>query len=396
MTRSLIVNADDFGQSPGIVAGVRRAHEEGVVTSASLMVRWPAAAAAADYARSRPGLSVGLHFDLGEWRYDDGEWPARYEVASRDDATAVREELDAPARGVRAADGPGSDPHRLAPARPPRRAGPHRRRRRRRSARHTGPRRDRHGPLHRRLLRPGREGPTGPGAPVDRGLRAPRGRPRPRRDRARLSPRDRRRHRLELRRSSARSNSRSCVPREPARPSSGPGSSSSRSTTSQPSWGYRSDANPRRRCHRLHRQPPGRAVPVRRPRGRRRRQPQHEQRREPPPPGASRRGSPSSRPMSAGPSTSADASTGSCTSRVPPRRRSTWPLPIETIEANTDGTRRLLELADRSGAGFVMASTSEVYGDPAVHPQPECVLGPREPDRPAERVRRIRNAWPRP
>ena len=43
VSRSLIVNADDFGQSPGINSGVIRAYEEGILTSASLMVRWPAA-----------------------------------------------------------------------------------------------------------------------------------------------------------------------------------------------------------------------------------------------------------------------------------------------------------------------------------------------------------------
>jgi len=47
----LIVNADDFGQSTGINRGIIEAHERGVVTSASLMVRWPAAIDAAQYAR---------------------------------------------------------------------------------------------------------------------------------------------------------------------------------------------------------------------------------------------------------------------------------------------------------------------------------------------------------
>ena len=64
LARYLIVNADDFGQSTGINKGVIQAHEEGIVTSASLMVRWPAAPEAAAYARNRPGLSVGLHVDL--------------------------------------------------------------------------------------------------------------------------------------------------------------------------------------------------------------------------------------------------------------------------------------------------------------------------------------------
>ena len=69
MKRFLIVNADDFGLSAGVNQGIIEAHERGVVTSASLMVRWPAAVAAAAYARSHPQLAVGLHVDLGEWAY---------------------------------------------------------------------------------------------------------------------------------------------------------------------------------------------------------------------------------------------------------------------------------------------------------------------------------------
>src|SRR6185503_13954375 len=78
--RSLIVNADDFGLSPGVNAGVARTHEQGILTSASLMVRRPAAAAAAEYAQGTPALGVGLHVDLGEWARIDGEWKAVYEV----------------------------------------------------------------------------------------------------------------------------------------------------------------------------------------------------------------------------------------------------------------------------------------------------------------------------
>ncbi len=70
--RRLIVNADDFGHSAAVNAGVVEAHERGLVTSASLMVRRPAAAAAAAYARSRPELGLGLHVELGEWVYADG------------------------------------------------------------------------------------------------------------------------------------------------------------------------------------------------------------------------------------------------------------------------------------------------------------------------------------
>ena len=90
--RYLIVNADDFGRSSGVNRGVIEAHEGGIVTSASLMVRWAAAAAAADYCRKRPSLDLGLHFDFGEWIYDDGTWIPVYEVVPADDSTAVAQE----------------------------------------------------------------------------------------------------------------------------------------------------------------------------------------------------------------------------------------------------------------------------------------------------------------
>ena|SRR5215472_6527381 len=91
--RYVIVNADDFGQSPGINRGVIRAHEQGIVTSASLMVRWPPAEQAAAYAREHPALSVGLHVDLSEWAYRDGAWVPLYQVVPADDSQAVRDEL---------------------------------------------------------------------------------------------------------------------------------------------------------------------------------------------------------------------------------------------------------------------------------------------------------------
>ena len=90
--RYLIVNADDFGQSFGINRGVVEAHERGIVTSASLMVRWPAAVEAAGYGRERP-FSLGLHIDLGEWAYQDGQWEPLYEVVPLGDRTAVAEEV---------------------------------------------------------------------------------------------------------------------------------------------------------------------------------------------------------------------------------------------------------------------------------------------------------------
>jgi chitin disaccharide deacetylase len=93
--RVLIVNADDFGLSPGVNAGVARTHEQGILTSASLMVRRPAAAAAAEYAHDAPALSLGLHVDLGEWVRADGDWRAVYEVVELEDAGAVEAEVQA-------------------------------------------------------------------------------------------------------------------------------------------------------------------------------------------------------------------------------------------------------------------------------------------------------------
>jgi dTDP-glucose 4,6-dehydratase len=49
--------------------------------------------------------------------------------------------------------------------------------------------------------------------------------------------------------------------------------------------------------------------------------------------------------------------------------------PLETMAVGSEGTRRGLDLADRHRARFLLASTSEVYGDPAVHPQPETYWG---------------------
>src|SRR5438876_11163254 len=91
--RYLIVNADDFGHSRAVNRGVMHAHEHGIVTSASLMVRLPAAIEAAEYARNRPGLSLGLHLDFGEWVYKDKNWKPVYLVVQPDDARALRNEV---------------------------------------------------------------------------------------------------------------------------------------------------------------------------------------------------------------------------------------------------------------------------------------------------------------
>ncbi len=62
--RRLIVNADDFGRSPAINEAIIRAHREGILTSASLMVNEPAFDEAVALARQHPRLGVGLHLTL--------------------------------------------------------------------------------------------------------------------------------------------------------------------------------------------------------------------------------------------------------------------------------------------------------------------------------------------
>jgi chitin disaccharide deacetylase len=93
--RVLVVNADDFGLASGVNRGVARAFEPGVVTSTSLMVRAAAAVDAGRYARSQPELAVGLHVDLGEWSYRDGDWVPEYQVVDIEDERAVSCEIAA-------------------------------------------------------------------------------------------------------------------------------------------------------------------------------------------------------------------------------------------------------------------------------------------------------------
>jgi dTDP-glucose 4,6-dehydratase len=50
-------------------------------------------------------------------------------------------------------------------------------------------------------------------------------------------------------------------------------------------------------------------------------------------------------------------------------------LPIQTLKVGSLGTHKALGLARAKGARFLLASTSEVYGDPLVHPQPESYWG---------------------
>ena len=140
--RALIVNADDYGLSPGVNQGVLAAHRLGLVTSATLMANLPAAVAAV--AAAPPTLALGLHLNLTTGEPCAGA--AR--VPSLVDASGHFLRLRSPAAGVEpaagTAGGPGArdrgatrtgggarcragsprrpSPHSPPPARPPDRA----------------------------------------------------------------------------------------------------------------------------------------------------------------------------------------------------------------------------------------------------------------------------------
>lgn len=66
--KQLIVNADDLGLTPGVNRGILRAFQDGIVTSASLLVTGSAFEEAVALARQNPELDVGLHLTLVEER----------------------------------------------------------------------------------------------------------------------------------------------------------------------------------------------------------------------------------------------------------------------------------------------------------------------------------------
>lgn len=68
LPRRLVVVADDLGRSTGVNRAIAAAHEEGIVTSASLMAGGEAFDHAVEMARSRPRLAVGLHATLCDGR----------------------------------------------------------------------------------------------------------------------------------------------------------------------------------------------------------------------------------------------------------------------------------------------------------------------------------------
>jgi chitin disaccharide deacetylase len=100
--RFLVVNADDLGLSTAVDEGIFAAHEEGIVTSASLMVRQGAAPEAAKRAPRHPNLAVGLHLDLGQWDYENGEWNQSYARCDGEDRNEVAAECRAQLERFRA------------------------------------------------------------------------------------------------------------------------------------------------------------------------------------------------------------------------------------------------------------------------------------------------------
>ncbi len=59
----LIINADDFGLCRGVNSAVAKAHNEGVLTSATLMANMPGAAEAVEIAKKTPSPGVGVHLN---------------------------------------------------------------------------------------------------------------------------------------------------------------------------------------------------------------------------------------------------------------------------------------------------------------------------------------------
>ena len=67
-SRQVIITGDDFGLGPGINAAIIRAHREGILTCASLMINGSAWQEAVDLAKAWPDLCLGLHLTLIQGR----------------------------------------------------------------------------------------------------------------------------------------------------------------------------------------------------------------------------------------------------------------------------------------------------------------------------------------
>jgi hopanoid biosynthesis associated protein HpnK len=85
VAKFLVVNADDFGLSPGINAGIIEGHKKGVVTSASIMVNSPAFEEAVKLAHAHEGLGIGVHLNVlrGKAILPRAEVPSLVDAAGR-------------------------------------------------------------------------------------------------------------------------------------------------------------------------------------------------------------------------------------------------------------------------------------------------------------------------
>ena len=68
MVRKLIVNADDFGRSPGVSRGILHAHQKGIVTSTTVMINQPGIEEQLAGALEHTTLGIGLHLVFSAWR----------------------------------------------------------------------------------------------------------------------------------------------------------------------------------------------------------------------------------------------------------------------------------------------------------------------------------------
>jgi predicted glycoside hydrolase/deacetylase ChbG (UPF0249 family) len=68
MQRQLIVNADDYGRSPGVSRGILEAHQRGIVTSTTVMINQPGVESQLEDALACPRLGTGLHLVFSAWR----------------------------------------------------------------------------------------------------------------------------------------------------------------------------------------------------------------------------------------------------------------------------------------------------------------------------------------
>ena len=242
--RELVVNADDLGLSPGVNHGIARAHLEGIVTSASLMVRQPAAEHAAELVHELPSLGVGLHVDLAEWVAKPSGWTPLYAFVDDEDELAVAQEVEQQLLLFESLVGRTAGPSRFASARAPVRAAP------------LDPRPTREGaaraaavplPLRllRRLLRPGPRRPAAPRCDLPsrlagRGSRAAR-----RSDRALLPPGGASSTSSRATASSGSGSSRHSATRACEMQSRPRGSRSTRSAGTRDAWPCRPERGPR-------------------------------------------------------------------------------------------------------------------------------------------------------